>query len=143
MNKSVIMSLGAAAFTVVMLCGCQILGLGPSDEELVSTTMADWKTALIANDLDKLMETYSENYTSTEEGGKDSVREFIAEAIDQGYLDNTEVNLEDAQITIEGDKAEVAPVELTSDMGTYVFEYVTLQKENGAWLIVGSKGQGQ
>ena len=141
MNKSAVMSLGVIALAVVMLCGCQILGLGPSDEDLVSATMADWKAALIAHDMDKLMETYSEDYASTEDGDKDSVREFVTGAIDQGYLDNTEVNLEDAQITIEGDKAEVAPVELTSDMGTYVFEYVNLQKENGAWLIVGMKAQ--
>jgi ketosteroid isomerase-like protein len=143
MNKSVIMNAGVAVLAAVLLCGCQILGLGPSDEELINTTMADWKTALIAHDMDKLMETYSENYTSTQEGDKESVREYIADAIDKGYLDNVEVNLEDSQITIEGNKATVAPVELTSDAGTYVFEYITLQKENGTWLIVTSKGQEQ
>jgi ketosteroid isomerase-like protein len=135
------MNLGVAALAVVMLCGCQILGLGPSDEELVSATMADWKTALIAHDLDKLMESYSENYVNIEGGDKDSVREFVAGVIEQGYLDNVEVNLEDAQITIEGDKATVAPVELTSDTGTYVLEYTTLQKEDGVWLIVSSKAE--
>jgi ketosteroid isomerase-like protein len=137
------MNLGVAALAVIMICGCQILGFGPSDEDLVNATMANWKAALIAHDMDKLMETYSENYTNIEGGDKDSVREFIAEAIDQGYLDNTEVNLEDAQITIEGDKASVAPIELISDAGTYVLESTTLQKEDGIWLIVSSKGEEQ
>jgi len=137
MKKLVILSLSLVVLAALLVCGCQILGVGPSDEKLVSATMADWKAALIAHDLDKLMETYSEDYVSTQGDGKDSVREFIAGAIEQGYLDNVKVNLEDAQITIEGDKANVGPVELTSDAGTYVLEY-TLQKEDGTWLIVGS-----
>ena len=136
MKKTVILNLGMAVLAVT-LCGCQILGVGPSDEELVSATMADWKAALIAHDLDNLMGTYSENYVSTQGDGKDSVREFLAGVIEQGYLDNVKVNLEDAQIMIEGDKANISPVELTSDAGTYVLEY-TLQKEEGIWLIVGS-----
>jgi ketosteroid isomerase-like protein len=140
MNKSIIINSGVVALAVVMLCGCQILGMGPSDEDLVSATMADWKAALIAHDMDKLMETYSENYVNTQGGGKESVREFISGAIDQGYLDNTKVNLEDAKITIEEGKATVAPVEVTSDTGVYVLEY-ELQKENGAWLIINSESQ--
>ena len=141
MRKSVVINPGIVALAVVMLCGCQILGLGPSDEDLVNATMAKWKAALIAHDMDKFMETYSENYTNTEGGGKDSVREFVTGVIEQGYLDNLEINLEDAQITIEGDMATVAPIELTSDTGVYVLEYNKLQKENGDWLIVDSKGQ--
>ena len=141
MGKSVVMNPGVVALAVVVLCGCQILGLGPSDEDLINATMAKWKAALVAHDMDKFMQTYSENYRNIEGGDKNSVREFVAGVIEQGYLDNLEVNLEDAQITIEGDMATVAPVELTSDAGTYVLEYNKLQKENGDWLIVDSKGQ--
>ncbi len=141
MKKSVVMNSCVVALAFVMFCGCQILGLGPSDEDLINATMAKWKAALIAHDLDRFMETYSENYLNTEGGDKNSVREYVAGVIDQGYLDNLEVNLEDAQVTIEGDIATVAPVELTSDAGPYVLEYNKLQKENGTWLIVSSKGQ--
>ncbi|MHC4439536.1 MAG: Cif family virulence factor [Planctomycetota bacterium] len=140
MGKSVVMNSTVVALTVVMLCGCQILGLGPSDEDLINATMADWSAALIAHDMDKLMETYSENYSNSEGGDKASVREFIAGAIDQGYLDNTKVNLEDAEIKIEGDKADVGPVEVMSDSGTYVLDY-ELKKEKKAWLIVFSEMQ--
>jgi ketosteroid isomerase-like protein len=141
MRKSVVMNSGVVILAVVMLCGCQIFGLGPSDEDLINATMAKWKTSLIAHDVDKLMETYSEKYLNTEGGDKNSVREYVAGVIEEGYLDNLQVNLEDAQITIEGNKATVAPVELTSDTGTYVLEYNKLQKEKGTWLIVSSKAQ--
>ena len=140
MGKSVIMNLGVIALAVIMLCGCQILGLGPSDEDLVNATMADWKAALIAHDMDKLMETYSEDYVNTQGGDKASVREFITGVIDQGYLDNVKINLEDAQVKIEGGKANVGPVELISNAGTYVLDY-KLQKEKKAWLIVFSEMQ--
>jgi hypothetical protein len=102
--------------------------------------MADWSAALIAHDMDKLMETYSESYTNTQGGDKASVREFISGVIDQGYLDNVKVNLEDAEIEIEGEKADVGPVDVISDSGTYVLDY-ELKKEKKAWLIVFSEMQ--
>jgi len=136
MKKPVIMNLGVAVVIAALAGGCQIGG--PSDQELIGTTMADWKTALIAQDLDKLMPVYSENYVSTRGGGKDSVREFMMNVFNAGYLDNAKVNLEGAKTTIEEDKAEFGPVEVITDTGTYILEY-TLQKEDGTWLIVGSE----
>ena len=86
MNKSVIMNLGVAALIVVLAGGCQ-LG-GPSDEELINTTVADWKAAHTAKDLDRLMATLSENYVSMGEGDKDSMREFISRAFEEGFMDD-------------------------------------------------------
>ena len=138
MKRSVILNLSPVVLAAFLVCGCQTLGVGPSDEELISTTMAEWKTALVAQDIDKLMAAYSENYVSTRGTGKDSIREFMARAFEQSFLDSVEVKIEDAQITIEGDKATYGPVEFVSDRGTFTLEY-KLQKEDGAWFIVGSK----
>jgi len=137
MKKSVILNLSLAVLAAVLVCGCQTLGVGPSDEELVNTTMAEWKAAMAAKDMDKLMATFSENYVSTRGTGKDSMREFMTRAFNEGFMDNVEVNVEDAQIMIEGDKATFGPVEFISDRGTFALEY-KLQKEEDAWLIVGS-----
>jgi hypothetical protein len=52
-------------------------------------------------------------------------------------MDNVEINIEDAKIIIEGDKAAYGPVEFVSDGGTFVLEY-KLRKEEETWLIVGS-----
>lgn len=136
MNRSVIMKLGVCLVTAVLVCGCQSVG-GPCDEELINCTMTDWKAALIAQDLDKVMAAYSEDYTSTR-GGKDSVRKFMTRVFEEGYLDNAKVNLEKVEIATEGEKAEFGPVEFISDRGTFRLEY-TLQKEDEAWLIVGSR----
>ena len=138
MKKSVILNLSLVVLAAVLVFGCQITNHKVSDTDLVSKTMADWKTAMAAKDLDKLMALFSDNYVSSRGSGKDSMRERLAGAIERGFLDNVEVNIENAQITIEGDKATFGPVEFVADRGTMMLEY-TLQKENGTWLIMGSK----
>ena len=141
MNRSIIMELAIGVLAAVLICGCQSIG-GPCDEELINCTMTDWKAALKARDLDRLMSTYSENYVSARASGKDSVRERMTGIFDRGWMDNVKVNLENAKTTIDRNKAEFGPVEFTSDEGMFIFEY-TLQKNYGAWFITGSKRQEQ
>lgn len=135
MKKSVILNLSLAVLVAILVCGCQTMG--PSDEQLVSTTMADWKASLVAEDLDKLMTVYSMNYVSTRGTGRDSMREFMTKAFESDFMDNVQINIEDAEIIIVVDKATYGPVEFVSDRGTFTLEY-KLQKEEEAWFIVGS-----
>jgi len=141
MKKSVITKLSVGVLIVVIVCGCRMIG-GPSDEKLINTTMADWKTALTTRNLDRVMTVYSENYVSERVNGKDAIRQFMTRAFNEGWLKNVNVNLEEAKPAIEEDKARFGPVAFTSDRGTMKVDY-TLQKENGAWLIVSSKMQEQ
>ena len=136
MKKSLIPKLGAGVLVAVLLCGCQ---MGSSDEKLISTTMANWKAAVTVQDLDKIMEAYSENYESAEGDDKETTREFMEGIIDEGYLDDIEVDLENAETTIEGDKADVYPIEVIGAAGEPITLGFTLQKEDGDWLIVGSE----
>ena len=142
MKKSVILNLSLAVLAAVLVYGCQTLGEGPSDEQLINTTMAEWKAALAAKDLDKLMALFSEDYVSSRGSGKVAMRERMAGAIERGFLDDVEIKIENAQIRLEGDKATFSPVEFVADRGTMTLEY-TLQKENGTWLIISSKRQEQ
>ena len=135
MKKSVILNLSLAVLVAILVCGCQTAG--PSNEQLVSTTMADWKASLIAEDLDKLMTVYSTNYVSTRGTGKDLMREFMTKAFESNFMENVEINIEGGKAMIEGDKATFGPVEFVSDRGTFTLEY-KLQKEEEDWLIVGS-----
>lgn len=142
MKQSTIVKLSVGLLTLVLVCGCQMLGGGACDEELISGVMADWKAALAAKDLNKVMAAYSENYVSTRGTGKDSMREFMTRVFERDVMDNIKVDLEKAETAIEGDKAQFGPVEFTSDRGTMKIDY-TLQREDGVWLIVGSKMQEQ
>ena len=139
MKKSVILNLGLLVF-VAVFCGCQIPAEveGPSDEQLINTTMTEWKAALEAIDLDRLMALFSENYISSSGSSKVAMRESMAGAIERGSLDNIKVKIENAKLTLVGDQATFGPVEVTSDRGTLTIEY-TLQREDVKWLIVSSK----
>ena len=132
MKKSVIMKLGVVVLAAALIGGCQ---MGATDEELISCTMGTWKEALIAQDLDKLMETYSEDYESMQGGDKEAAREFMGEVFEQGYVDGAEVDLEKAETKIEENEAEVSGVELILDSGPMTLDFY-LQKEEKAWLIV-------
>lgn len=133
MKKSVIMKLGVVVLAAALIGGCQ---MGPTDEALINTTIGTWKTAMIAQDLDKIMETYSEDFESMEGGDKEASREFLEGFFEQGYVDNAEVDLEEAETKIEENEAEVSGVELILEQGTITLDF-TLQKEEGNWLIVG------
>jgi len=135
MKKSLIPKLGAGVLVAVLLCGCQ---MGLSDKELVNTTMANWKAALIAQDLDKFMGSYSEDYESDRGFDKEAIRGFMERGIDEGFLDDIKVDIEGAEIAIEGDKAQVTPVVWTGGRGQMTMEF-TLQKEGDTWRIVNSK----
>ena len=53
-------------------------------------------------------------------------------------LDDIKVDIEGAEIAIEGDKAQVTPVVWTGGRGQMTMEF-TLQKEGDTWRIVNSK----
>ena len=63
-------------------------------------------------------------------------REVLTGYVEMGYLDDAEVDLDGAEIKIEGDKASVTGVGLETAMGAVELEF-ELQKEKGAWLITG------
>jgi hypothetical protein len=132
------MHLGVAVLIVGLAGGCQ--SVRSSDEELIKGTMTNWKAALTTQDLDRLMATYSDNYGSARASSKDVVRQRMTRIFDRGYMDNVNVSLEGAEITIDGDKAEFGPVEFSSDEGMFTRQF-TLQKEYEAWLLAGSNGQ--
>lgn len=124
-----------ACLALVLVCGCQIVGKGPSDEELIRNTLSDWAAAIKAQDIDKVMATYSEEFESSETPDKETHRDLIAGYIDAGYMDESEMDLESAEVTIEDGKASVTGVGFTTVMGDFGLDFA-LQKEGGAWLII-------
>jgi len=126
-----------AAAAVLLMGGCQLIL--PSDGELINLTMVQWKRALVAKDVDKMMEVYSEDFVSSDGNGKEAVRELVEWAIDEGYLDGIEVDLEVAEMEIEDEEAIFDPVELKFVSGDRRRYGYTLRKEKGLWRIVRSR----
>ena len=130
-----------AAVTIVALVavtgGCAIFATGPSDEEMIAATMDTMFAAIAAQDLDKMMALYSDDYKGENGEGKAEVRDFLAEAIDMGYMEDLEVTSEDMKITVDGDTATAGPVGYDIMGNEFSIAY-DLKKEDGTWRIVGS-----
>ncbi|MHC4571832.1 MAG: nuclear transport factor 2 family protein [Planctomycetota bacterium] len=126
-----------AAAAVLLLGGCQLLV--PSDGELINLTMVQWKRALVAKDVDKMMEVYSEDFVTGDGGDKEDVRKLVEWAIGEGYLDDIEVDLEEAEMGIEDGEATFDPVELRFVSGDRQRYGYRLRKEKGLWRIVRSR----
>ncbi len=139
MVQSRIATVLTAAVLVTMVCGCAALW-GPSDEELINGTIDEMKAAMEAQNVDRIMAVYSEDFEG-EQGGKPELRQMIEYVIDEGYMDSIEINTEDAETTVEGDVATYGPVELSGDFGAMSFEYTLKKEADGVWRIVGSEPQ--
>ena len=142
MCKSTIVGSNMVILATLIVAGCQVIVSGPSEEELIKTTMADWKAALIDKDLDKLMALYSEDYACASYDSKSALRAYIAAGFQHGYTDNVKINFEDAKTVVEGKNATFGQIEYTASKFAWLIDF-TLQKENRTWLIISSKRKRQ
>ena len=136
MGRSRMATALVATMVVALVCGCATMGKGLSDEELIEQTLTAYNAAMVAQDIDKMMAAYSEDFEGENGEGKEDIGELLGGAIDQGYLEDLEVNVEDCEIKIEGGKAAVGPVEYSAAMGSISFEYTMKKDPDGVWRIV-------
>jgi len=135
MRKSIIMRFSVGIVVAMVVCGCAAFGKGPSDEELIGAVLEKWKAATVAQDIEAQTALLSENFEGSE-GDKAETKAFMQQVKDMGYLDDAEVTLEEAEITIEGDTATVYPIEIVTAMGMATVE-LELTKEDTGWMITG------
>lgn len=129
------MKYSAAALMVVAMAGCIGPGVnGPDDAALIGSMISDMTTALLAQDIDKVMMVYAEDM-EWDQGGKAEYEEFLAGAKEGGFLDDMEVSTEDMEIIVDGDKATAEPMEAEGQFGVLTFEF-ELEKRDGKWMVV-------
>ncbi len=121
----------AALFIGLFFCGCQT---EPRDEKLITITMANWKQALVAQDIDALMEFYSEDFTDQEAGDKEGLRELLQEAKDEGMLEDIDINLENFVLEITDDMAEYS---IIGEDGEVEMDFALKKEEKNTWRIIG------
>jgi polyhydroxybutyrate depolymerase len=115
----------------VFICGCQ---KGSTDEELINTTMNNWKQAMSAQDIDAIMANYSEKFSSQEAEDKEEMRKGLQEAITMGMLENIDINLETAELTITDDTAEISIID---DNGELEMAFTLRKEDKNIWRIIG------
>ncbi|MBI2423350.1 MAG: penicillin acylase family protein [Candidatus Hydrogenedentes bacterium] len=106
-----------------------------SDPDLLQSVLTSMKTALEGKDVDGVVKLYADDFKSDQGGDKEATRTFLIDAKDQGYLEDLDVNIEDAEIEITGTDAVIENVELEGLFGVISMD-MELEKRNDQWLIV-------
>ncbi len=136
MKKLVIMKLGVVVLAAVLFSGCQT---GATDEAQLTAALGQWKAALEAQDLDKMMEPYSDDYEDERGEGKEGVRQFLSGLIDEGALEDIDMDISEAEINIEGDKATVGPILYAGSWGEVEIMRILKKEADGVWRVVGTE----
>jgi len=102
-----------SVIVAVAVCGCALMPVQVSPEEAIGNSLAVMKDGFETEDPDKVLTAYSEDYEGAYGEGKEEAGETLHSLNDQGYWDGMTVNVEDAEITVDGDTATVAPVDFS------------------------------
>ena len=135
MGKSQIAVLLVASL-LALAAGC---GGGLSDEEQLTAALGQWKAAVEAQDLDKMIEPYSDDYEGESGEGKEGVREFLSGMMDEGALEDIDMDISEAEINIEGDKATVGPIYYSGNWGEVGMTRILKKEADGVWRVVGAE----
>jgi len=111
----------------------------PEAEALVERTLAEWGTAMEAGDLERVMTLYSTDFACFDAPDRQAMSGLVAGMKDQGALDDIEVFIDRAEMTRDGDRMRVFPVELVGSAVGVIVIRLTLRLEDGNWRIVGQE----
>lgn len=111
----------------------------PSDRAMEAAKA--WGAALAEQDLDKVMAIFSDDFEHYEYGDKQGISDFIGQAMDMGYLEDLEVDLDDAEAEVDGNEVIIYPIDLLGAFGSVTFELVFKEKD-GEMKIVGLDASG-
>ncbi len=133
-----------AKLGLALVTSCLVLMLVPAcatstpkltDEELLDALTQGYLAALKAQDIDKVMAFYSEDFSNDQFGDKAGVRSFMESSKDSGFLMELEVDVSENQITITGNTATGGPVILKGWFGSIPVTSESVKEEDG-WKIV-------
>ena len=108
----------------------------PSGPEAILARATEFLNKLFAGNLDAALEGVSEDFQNSEYADKAELKDFLESAIAMGFLEDASIDLEDTEVTIEGDTATVYPLDISGNFGSGTLEFV-LKNENGKWVLVG------
>lgn len=141
-SKHFLAKVGVAVLAVVMIVGCQSGGKGPTDQELVQMRVKEFTDALLAKDVERVMDSVSENFYHPEAGDKTSAKELMKQGLESGFVQNGKIDTSKMEVKIEKDTATAYPIQASADAGS-VTVGVTMKKEKFMAPKVAAKPEGK
>jgi len=111
-------------------------------KDAVMEIIKKYTDATAAQDVDAMMALVSDDFENYQFGDKEGLKVFMEDAKAQGYLEDLEVEMGDAEIEWEDDTAIVYPIDVFGNFGTVTFEYIISKQDDGSWKITGMEGYG-
>jgi hypothetical protein len=126
---------------VAVIAGCAGTGGGAKDKDLIQKRIVDFKTALLAKNIDGVMACVSDSFYHPEVGDKNAAKDLMKQGIDSGFVQDGEVDLTKMEIKFDEkdkNKASAYPITASASAGS-VTVGLTLKKEGkgskAAWMI--------
>jgi len=135
MKKIIVMSV-IVGLAGILVAGCATTPKGPTDEQLISKRMQEGVAAIKAKNWKVFDGMISASFSSSAVGDKAALLDYLKNADGSGFVDNIEIDLSGAKITVQGDKATVAPVAANGSFGSLSLNFTGV-KEKGIWVIDG------
>jgi len=124
-----------SCLVLMLLAACATSTPKLTDEELIDALTQEGLAALVAQDIDKMMTHFSEDFSNDQFVDKAGVRDFLENCEASGYLDDLEVDLSENQVTITGDSATGGPAVVKGWFGSIPITIEGVKEEDG-WKIV-------
>ncbi len=118
-------------------------GARDDPEAQVRVAVARWRSAMLNADIDAVMATISADYRGGDGSDEVQVRRFLDNAFEGGHLAGLAIDVDQAEVRVEQEKAWVFPVRLTLPGEERPLRLALhLIEEYGAWRIVSFAGAG-
>ncbi len=128
----------AASIVPVLICACATMG-GPPPEEAVRDVLDELREAELAQDVDRILAAFSDNYSNAQGANKAVLHGFFESAISQGVFKNMQVDMAVCEIVATGDSASASPVTITTFVGTASYSYRFKKEGDDVWRITNSE----
>lgn len=113
---------------------------GPTDEELITQMMQANLAALASGDVDSVIATYSDDFSSDQGMDRAGMQQFLQGAADQGFLEGMTSDTTGMSITVAGDIATVEGIMVEGAFGALTLGF-GLEKRDGQWVVTSSTQQ--
>ncbi|MHC4842786.1 MAG: PHB depolymerase family esterase [Planctomycetota bacterium] len=105
-----------------------------TDEEMIIARMNNLKKTFMAQDIDAIMENFSEEYVSEEGDNKKEFRQGLQMVIGLGMIPKVVMNLDEPHIEITGNTARFFTLDAS---GRKHAAYILKKEGEGTWRIIG------
>ena len=129
------------AIILVMVIGCATMSRMTPREEVVAA-ITDFQASLKAQNVDKIMDIYSDDFTDFRGATKAIVRSMFESRATQGTLqDITLEGLENSEITVDDNSATVKPLIIATPQGKISYNCVLKKEADGVWRVISAEQQ--